>query len=302
MVQEIEVLEVDELSTSIAGLDIEYIRTDQGFGPNRLTVAHSKDIVLSLGQMGFSATANTEIPDGTVLFGLITEAVPGAIWCGTQLEAGHLFILTPGTTFVGMEPAGLSGTMLTVPVDTLATMGMQLGIGEPELRHCVEPVFRPEVARLTADLWAATARPSSVEHKRVAAQLLQSAARAMADVDVRPVGAKRRLDRKRTVSDCLDFVESSGSSQPSMSELCRAANASESSVRQAFVEVYDMPPTQYFQHRLLSALRVELLHSDPRDETVTRIASSLGVTHLGRTSGRYRAVFGEVPSETLRTA
>ena len=109
----------------------------------------------------------------------------------------------------------------------------------------------------------------------------------------------RRLDRRKIVSDCLEFAKSSGSWQVSMSELCHAANACESSVRQAFVEVFDMPPTQYFQFRLLSSLRAELLRADPREETVTRIAGSLGVTHLGRTSGRYRAVFGEVPSETL---
>ena len=50
-----------------------------------------------------------------------------------------------------------------------------------------------------------------------------------------------------------------------MSELCRAANASESSVRQAFVEVFDMAPTQYFQYRLLSMLRIELLRADARE-------------------------------------
>ncbi|MDH5519889.1 MAG: helix-turn-helix domain-containing protein [Acidimicrobiia bacterium] len=101
------------------------------------------------------------------------------------------------------------------------------------------------------------------------------------------------------MSDCLEFAEFSGSWHFSMSELCHAANACESSVRQAFVEVFDMPPTQYFQHRLLNALRNELLRADPRDETITRVASSLGVTRLGRKSGRYRDVFDEVPSETL---
>ena len=104
------------------------------------------------------------------------------------------------------------------------------------------------------------------------------------------------------MSDCLEFVESSRSHHPSMGELCRAANASESSVRQAFVEVFDVPPTQYFQSRLLSTLRVELLRADHRDDTVTNLAFSLGVKHLGRMSGRYRAVFDEAPSDTLRVA
>ena len=65
---------------------------------------------------------------------LITQAASGGIWCDTQLVAGQLFVLSPGTTFVG-EPAGLPGTFLTVPVESLATMGVQLGIGEPVLRR-----------------------------------------------------------------------------------------------------------------------------------------------------------------------
>ena len=108
MVVEVEVSEADELSTAIAGLDIEYVRTDRGVGPNRMTFAQSNDMLLSVGRMGFSATASTEIPDGSVVFGLITRAVPGGSWCGVELEAGQLFVYTPGTTFVGAEPAGLA--------------------------------------------------------------------------------------------------------------------------------------------------------------------------------------------------
>ncbi len=298
--KQIEVMEVDELSTSITGLDIEYIRTDRGVDPCRLTFVETDDLVMSLGRMGFSATANTEIPDGLVVFGLITQAVSGGVWCGTELAAGQLFVFTPGTTFVANEPSGLAATLVCVPVDSLATAGLELGVGEPLLRHSTEPVSRrPATDRLVADLWAATARPDLVAHGPASASLLESAAGALADVAGGRAAATRRLDRRKIVSACLEFVASSVSPQPSMSALCRAANASESCVRQAFVEVFDMPPTQYFQYRLLNALRIELLRADPREETVSRVASSLGVTHLGRTSGRYRTLFDELPSQTL---
>ena len=300
MLSEHEISEVDGLSTAIAGLDIEYVRTDEGTGPNRVTIATTNVFVLSLGRMGFSATANTEIPEGVVVFGLIARAPSGGSWCGTDLEVGQLFVLTPGTTFAAYEPAGLAGTLLSVPDDNLANAGEQLGIGEPLLPGSVLPVSRrPEIAPLIADLWAATTQPELVEDVSVSAALLENAARAVADIGGQPAAAMRRLDRRKIVLDCLEFVESSGSNRPSMGDLCRASNASLSSVRQAFVEVFDMPPTQYFQYRQLNELRCELLRADPHDETVTRIACSLGVTHLGRTSGRYRALFGEVPSETL---
>ena len=300
MVTRTEVTEAEELSTSIAGLDIEYVRTDRGVGPNRLALAGTPDVLLGVGRMGFSATAQTEIADGLVVFGLITHASTGGVWCGTEVTAGQLFVFEPGTTFVAYEPAGLSATLLIVPVESLAAVGAKLGIGEPVLSCGVEPVSRrPEIAPLVDGLWAATDRPDLLECDAASTRMVESAVRALADTGARRGATSRRLDRRKIVSDCLEFATSSGRWDVSMSELCHAANACESSVRQAFVEVFDMPPTQYFQFRLLNGLRNELLRADPREETVTRVASSLGVTHFGRTSGRYRHVFDELPSETL---
>ena len=65
---------------------------------------------MNLASMGFSATANTEIPDGIVVFCLIAEAVSGAVWCGTPLATGQLFVFAPGTTYIAMDPAGLAVT------------------------------------------------------------------------------------------------------------------------------------------------------------------------------------------------
>ncbi len=302
MVVEVEVSEVDELSTAIARTDVDYVRTDTGVGPIRLRLVETTDLVLSVGRMGFSATANMEISDQVVVFGLITKAPSGGIWCGTELAAGQLFAFAPGTTFVGWEPTGLAATVMVASVDSLAAAGMQLGLGESVLPRGVKPVsHRPETERLIANLWAATAQPDLVEPPLGSTELLESAARALVDDGTQPEAVSRRSDRRKIVSDCLEFVEASGSFQPSMSELCRAANASTSSVQRAFVDVFDMPPSLYFQHRLLNQLRSELLRAGSHDTTVALIAGSLGVGHLGRTAGRYRAVFGEMPSQTLRS-
>ena len=111
--------------------------------------------------------------------------------------------------------------------------------------------------------------------------------------------ARRRLDSRAIVLDCLACAERMEPRQPSMAELCRAASVSESTVRRAFIEVFAAPPRRYFQNRLLTQVRDELLLGDPVNETVTRIASSLGVTQFGRMAGRYRRLFDELPSETL---
>jgi hypothetical protein len=98
MLHDVEVLEVDELSTSIAGLDIEYVRTDRGVGPNRVTCVENNDLVLSVGRMGFSASANTEIPDGLVVLGLITQAL--TIHFGGDPTQPNFLPIVPGWNYI----------------------------------------------------------------------------------------------------------------------------------------------------------------------------------------------------------
>ena len=55
MTTTIEVTEVDGLSTSVAGPDIEYVRTDAGDVPNRVTSVKTSELTVCIGQMGIFA-------------------------------------------------------------------------------------------------------------------------------------------------------------------------------------------------------------------------------------------------------
>ncbi len=301
---EIEALEVDGFTTAIAGLDIDYVRTGAESDPCRMTCSGSGDVMLSTGRMGFSAFSHVEVPQGTAVVSLITSTPPGGSWCGVDTAVGMLNVYGPGTPFAGINPAGLSATFLVTSTETIERVADTFGAGILRFSRSVRPLAeRPEVRRLTTALHGLTARPELMDDPAQRARLLDLAATAIvADGGSDRARADRRLDSKKIVRDCIDYADSSGSSQPSMSELCRAAFASESRVRHAFVEIFDIPPTQYFQARLLSRLRNELVLADPAISSVTWIASSLGVTQLGRIAGRYRRLFGEVPSETLRRA
>ncbi len=87
-----------------------------------------------------------------------------------------------------------------------------------------------------------------------------------------------------------------------VSDLCLALRVSPRSLLAAFTAVTGMGPHAYFMRQRLSTARHLLSSAMPRRETVTEAALSAGFTELGRFAGRYRAFFGENPSQTLLRA
>jgi len=85
-----------------------------------------------------------------------------------------------------------------------------------------------------------------------------------------------------------------------VAHLCGFLRVSPSSLEGAFKSVTGVPPHAFFLRRRLNQARAMLLREDHRNRKVTDIASGLGFSELGRFAVRYREMFGETPSETLR--
>jgi transcriptional regulator GlxA family with amidase domain len=117
-----------------------------------------------------------------------------------------------------------------------------------------------------------------------------------------PSMTSRRLATSRLiVGECIKVVDARGAAT-TMPELLRAASASPRRLRQAFLDAYDLPPSRYLQLRVLNRANKCLRVSGDCGDTVTEVAMDLGVVHMGRFAARYRAVFGEHPSETVNRA
>jgi AraC-like DNA-binding protein len=294
----VEALEVDEFTSGVAGVPIEYVRTDEGFGPAVATQVGSPDLMISTGGLGFSAVAVTEIPADMTVFAHVDAAPPGSMWNGVELVEGDIHVFAPGANFLATEPAGLAASILVTPVTALWRIAADLQ-HEIDLSRSVTPLaLGPGARGLAGEIRLASSRLDEVIGGPSEQRLLEAAVRAIADHGHTQVA--RRLDSKVIVRACLDYVDGTESHSPSISELCRASHTSESRLREAFIDVFDLPPTRYFRLRLLSRLREELVVTSPERSTVSFVASRLGITQFGRIAGEYRNVFGELPSQTLR--
>lgn len=86
----------------------------------------------------------------------------------------------------------------------------------------------------------------------------------------------------------------------SIPQLAQMAGVSERTLRTVFQEYYGTNPTQYFQLRQLHAVRRELRLADATSDSVHDILGKNGIWEFSRFAQRYRKLFGELPSATLR--
>jgi AraC-like DNA-binding protein len=82
--------------------------------------------------------------------------------------------------------------------------------------------------------------------------------------------------------------------------LCAEIDSPIHNLERAFSKVHGVNPRQFLNLRRLTALRGMLLSHEPGETSVTEAALSCGLTHLGRVAARYKALFAESPSVTLK--
>jgi transcriptional regulator GlxA family with amidase domain len=86
----------------------------------------------------------------------------------------------------------------------------------------------------------------------------------------------------------------------SVPELATAAQVPERTLRKAFNEFFGVSPARYLQLRNLHAIYRALRVAEPDETSVSQVFIAHGEWEFGRVAGRYRQLFGELPSETLR--
>ena len=109
-----------------------------------------------------------------------------------------------------------------------------------------------------------------------------------------------RVPRSEIVARVDSFLRDNPGEPVTVAHLSRVAGVSERTLRAAFHDVLGISPKQHILQQRLQAARAALRAAAPGSATVTDIAMSYGFFELGRFAGRYRHVFGEVPSWTLR--
>ena len=87
----------------------------------------------------------------------------------------------------------------------------------------------------------------------------------------------------------------------STSSLAKEYNVSEQTLQSSFKSLFGYTPKRFFRLLKLNLVHQELMESNPKQTTVSKIARKWGFTHMGYFTAYYTELFGENPSVTLKT-
>ncbi|WP_085582999.1 MULTISPECIES: helix-turn-helix domain-containing protein [unclassified Pseudomonas] len=111
---------------------------------------------------------------------------------------------------------------------------------------------------------------------------------------------QRRADERRIMKRVGEWAADSPEETVNLLELSQVAGVSLRQLQQAFKAYTGMSPTHWLRLRRLNSARRELLGRSGGANTVAEVAMNWSFWHLGRFSSSYRALFKELPSETLK--
>jgi AraC-like DNA-binding protein len=111
---------------------------------------------------------------------------------------------------------------------------------------------------------------------------------------------RHRIDAtSRQIMGAIDFMHANMHQPLTLSEVAEATGVSVRSLQYGFRRFRNVTPLAYLREIRLAAAQAEL--SSPLNRLSVRdVALKWGFTHMGHFAARYRAAYGETPSETAR--
>ncbi|MDG4800305.1 AraC family transcriptional regulator [Micromonospora sp. WMMD980] len=114
-----------------------------------------------------------------------------------------------------------------------------------------------------------------------------------------PTWQDRRDAVTPAVRRAISFMEEHAGQDINPADVAAAAAVSVRSLQLAFRRHLDTTPMAHLRRIRLARAHEDLRRSDPRNETVSRIAGRWGFLNHSRFTAHYRSVFGVPPSRTL---
>jgi len=303
----------DEFADSIRGLAGRFIPTARSDADWWIEAVNVQRIELQQLQIGGASTFAGDGKPGTLTFGIPMTDPHSIRIDGHGLGDGSFILLKHDQPFtysgrLVTRWAGVTVPLEYIEADTELCGSPQGSAAElDETRAQTEGWMLERMRRLIGRVCCddetvvfvdqAACAAAEEEVLGAASQVLQACSCATD----RHVG-RPQVPRDRIIARCLELMDASAGQPMLIGDLCRAAQVSERTLRNVFQEYFGVGPMRLLKVRQLREIRAALAAADASEQTVARIAARFGVWDFSLFARNYRALYGETPSTTLRSA
>jgi AraC-like DNA-binding protein len=283
--------------------------TGRGQFRARLTQVKLHRLRLMATEEQLSRIAFVAVPADLILVSLPIDGRPGPIWGGVRMRAGEIMTLGPGQRAHARTDGPSRSGAIWLPVQDLARYGRAL-IGATFAVPSAARSWRSssaagrELRQLHgAGTRMAEVRPVILVDAEAAHGLEQQLIHALVEcLSAGPAHetAPATLRHQDIVVRFEGLLEAQPERNLPIGEICAALGVSERTLRGVCAEQLGISPTSYLRLRRMHSVHDTLRSGAPEAASVSEVARRYGFGHLGRFSADYRALFGELPSATLR--
>ena len=299
----------DEYQAGIGSASVSLVLTGRGDFKARLTWLKFYHLQALRGRENVSRIACVSLLPSRVFASLCLKSAAPTTWSGVELRPGDVVFHSLGERAHQWTKGVNHWGMISLPPERLAAYGKVLTGSKltPPLAGRVLRPSPPAVANLRRILSSACrvaeTKPEIIAEHEAARALEQELIHALVTC-LMANDAYRSLATKRRHAEIMlrfeDALAAHVDRRPSVPALCAAIGVPERTLQACCVEFLGMSPSRYLRLRQLNMVRAALRRADSATTSVAEIARHYQFSDLGRFAADYRAIFGEMPSATLR--
>lgn len=302
----------DEHAESLVQWDQTYDQVSPGAFVGELLEMWFKGLQVFRETTNRSVQQNGSSWEGCQIIGIPVAMSGPGLFARQQFSRDTLFTFPSEESFSLTTPEQFDVIGVAIPkaaLDFLLAAGGD-GDGEPlipdtpavllpdrskldDLRQCLVSVLEPNNFEPTL---LAYPQVQKTMHSAIIGHIVETLHSARAA----PMPSPSFKARSHLVHQAIELALAHPDDPPSVEELCGSLKVSRRMLNYSFQETLGTSPVQYLRSLRLNAVRRDLRTAGAAAPSIRDIASRWGFWHLPRFAADYRALFGELPSATLK--
>ena len=296
----------EQLVDALKGIDGRLILTGRETGGWTIGVGMAGRLMVHVAEEGAAHFYEGAAHKDAILFYMPISRLGFVHVNGHRFDEASLAVVPANGLAVVKAETAMSATMVAVPVGMLhdtqrfdsrdiALLAGSNGILKVDPRKLA--TLRDLILRFAAnrdplpDAGGRTAEDEFVAHILGVLELRATPSE--------PARGRPWVSREKILGKLRDMLAHMQDEVLYVEDLCHTVGVSERTLRVVFNETFGVGPLRYLRYRRLHLVRAALHAARPGSDTVTSIATEFGFWEFGRFAREYKALFGELPSQTL---